>query len=340
MKTLPVGKLPPDLLAQMLAQAPQADPDVIVGPQLGYDCAVVAVGDRYLVLKSDPITFATTQLGWYLVQVNVNDLATTGATPRWMLITLLLPEGKSDYAMVEELSGQIYDACRQLGIAVVGGHTEVTYGLDRPLAVGTLIGEVSHDRMVTPGGMKPGDRLILTKGAPIEATAILANELAEMLEGVLTAPELDRAANYLYEPGISVLRDAQTALAAGEVSAMHDPTEGGIAAALWELAAASDCTLVIELEAIEVPELSAKICTALNINPYAAIASGALLLAVPERSLQPVLGALHAQSIAASVIGIVEAGPVGVWTLTEQGRQPLPRPERDEVARIFEERVA
>jgi hydrogenase maturation factor len=135
--SLPVGKLPPELLARLLAAAPVADPRVLVGPGVGLDCAVIDLGERLLVCKSDPVTFATEQLGDYLVQLNANDLATTGATPSWLLVALLLPENAADDAMAERLMGQIGAACRELGIALVGGHTEITYGLDRPVAVGS-----------------------------------------------------------------------------------------------------------------------------------------------------------------------------------------------------------
>src|SRR5579859_7494962 len=153
---LPVGKLPPELLARLSAGAPANDPRVRVRPGLGLDCAVVDLGDRLLAFKSDPITFATDDIGWYLVQVNANDLATTGAVPRWLLLTMLLPEGATTPALVDEWTEQVYTACRHLGIDVIGGHTEVTHGLSRPILAGTLIGEVEPHRLVTPRGAQPG----------------------------------------------------------------------------------------------------------------------------------------------------------------------------------------
>lgn len=338
MNILPVGKLPPALLAELLAGAPQNDPDVVVGPAPGFDCAVVKSGDRYLVLKSDPITFVTDEMGLYLVQVNVNDLATTGATPRWLLVTLLLPEGSTNAELVRHLNEQIYDACRGLDIAVVGGHTEITHGLSRPLAIGTLIGEVSPQKLVTPGGMRQGDHIILTKGIPLEATAILASEFGSELQEVLTSAELARARNFLYEPGISVWRDAQVALAAGEITAMHDPTEGGLAAALWEMAEASQKTLVIRRDVVPVFPLSTKICSALKIDPFAAIASGALLLTVGASETQDVLRALKDEQIPATVIGEVLDEPADVWEVVNGSRQHMERPQRDAIAQLFANR--
>lgn len=335
-ESFPVGKLPPGLLARLLAAAPISDPDVLLGPAVGVDCAVVEVGDRLLVFKSDPITFATGEIGWYLVHVNANDIATTGATPRWLLVTLLLPQGETTADLVDAISQQIYDACRALDISVIGGHTEITHGLDRPLAVGALVGQVDRERLVTPHGASPGDRLLLTKGVPIEATAILAREFPERLAQTLSPTELEEAAAYLCDPGISVLRDAQVALDAGDVTAMHDPTEGGLAAALWELASAGDCSLVVDPNAVPVSSLSARICDVFGLDPLATIASGALLLTVSPQDAEPVCRALGEAGIACAEIGTVETGPVDVWRKTSGGRSRWPRPEQDEIGKAYE----
>ena len=280
--TLPVGKLPPDLLARLIARAPAADARVRLRPGAGLDCAVVDLGDRLLVFKSDPITFATADIGWYLVHVNANDLATTGATPRWLLLTMLLPEAATTPALVEAWAEQVYAACRALGIDVIGGHTEVTHGLARPILAGTLIGETEASRLVTPRGAQPGDRLLLTKGVPIEATALLAREFPGRLQRHLSTHELAEAQAYLIQPGISVVRDATLALQAGRVTAMHDPTEGGLAGALWELAEACGHALWVDPARVPVPPLAARVCAAFGIDPLASIASGALLLSAPE----------------------------------------------------------
>ena len=186
-ESLPLGKLPPLLLGQLLAQAPANDPRLLFGPAVGMDCAVLDTGGtQLLVLKSDPITFATDEIGWYLVQVNCNDIATTGGIPRWLMVTALLPQGETTSESVTALTNELFEACRQMNISVIGGHTEITHGLDRPILIGTLIGEVARDKLVTPQGIQPGDRLLLTKGIPIEATAILAREFPHRLEGVLS----------------------------------------------------------------------------------------------------------------------------------------------------------
>ena len=335
---LPLGKLPPDLLSSLLQGAPILDPRVLMGPGIGLDCAVVDLGERMLVIKSDPITFASDAIGWYAVQVNANDIATTGAEPRWFLGTLLLPEGGATPQMAQEIGDQLFSACRALGISAVGGHTEVTYGIDRPILAGTLIGEVERGKLVTPRGAKPGDRLLLTKGVPIEATAILARELPGRLGGHLTQPELEEAARYLFEPGISVLREARAACKAGRVTAMHDPTEAGLAGALWELAEACGHSLVFDPASVQVPGLSRRICAVFGLDPLATIASGALLLAVEATDAQAIIEAVRTEGIPCSLIGTVEQGQPQVWQETGalHERSLLQRPLRDEITRAFE----
>ncbi len=334
--TLPLGKLPPTLLAKILSQAPISDPRVIVGPAVGVDCAVVELDQTCLVFKSDPITFTSDQIGWYTVQINVNDIATTGALPRWLLVTALLPEGETTPETVETISGQLFGACEKMDISVIGGHTEITHGLNRPILVGTLIGEVARENLVTPQGASAGDRILLTGGVPIEGTAILAREFADALKGTLSEEELREAQDYLTEPGISVLQEAQTATRAGGVTAMHDPTEGGLAGALWELAEACGHSLKIDPEKVIVSPISEKICAYFGINPLATIASGALLLTVKPESLDAALGAFEREGISCADIGTVEEGPVQVRQATPEGVKLLPRPARDEIAQVYE----
>ncbi len=333
---LPLGKLPPDLLEKMLSKAPSHDPRVILGPGIGLDCAVLDVGESLLVLKTEPITFVTDAIGWYALQIAANDIATTGAAPRWYMATLLLPERRTTPALVEEISSQAYQACRELGVTIIGGHTEITYGLDRPIMVGTLIGEVSREKLITPLGARPGDRVLLTKGVPVEATAILAREFPQRLENAFTAEEVCAAQNFLYQPGISVLRDAQIAVAAGNVTAMHDPTEGGLAAALWEMAQACGHTIIFDPRQVKIPALSGRICRLFGLDPLATIASGALLITAPPQDAQAISAALQHASIDCAEIGLVAEGAPEVRVAGEGERSLLPRPMRDEITKVYE----
>jgi Hydrogenase maturation factor len=179
MPPLPVGKLPAQLLQRLFTKYVTADPRVVVGPQVGEDAAVLDMGDRYLVATTDPITFATDEMGWYALHVNANDLAVRGATPRWFMATVLLPEGKSQETHVEQLFAELAEACAAVGVSLVGGHTEVTGGLPRPIVVGAMLGEVAKDKLVTTGGAQVGDAVLLTKGVPLEGASIMARERGE-----------------------------------------------------------------------------------------------------------------------------------------------------------------
>lgn len=330
----PLGKLPADVLARLLQAIAPTDPRVIQGPGIGLDAAVIDMGDRLLVAKTDPITFAADSIGWYAVQVNANDIATTGAAPRWFMATLLLPGSLADEAMAERIFDQIHSACTAIGASVVGGHTEITYGLDRPIVVGAILGEVERDQLVTPSGARPGDAVLLTKGIAVEGTAIIAREKAYEL--ALDSAFLERCRGFLTEPGISVVRDAAVATSAGRVHAMHDPTEGGLATGLHELAQASGIGLTIEADAVPVYAETTTLCRAIGLDPWGLIASGALLLAVQAEDAQNIIRAMKAQGIRAALIGQATGAEHCVQLRTSNGIRPLPHFDRDEIARLFE----
>ena len=236
---LPVGKLKHDFLKELLPTHDR-NTSVVVGPQLGEDAAVVEFGDNYLVATSDPITFATEDIGWYVVCVNSNDIAAMGAVPKWLLVTLLLPEDATTSTMVRDIMAQITEACAAFNIALCGGHTEITPAVTRPVVIGQMMGVTHTNALFTSADACVGDALILTKGIGIEATAIIARECEDQLHDKCDAQFLEQAKNYLTDPGISVLKDAQIAIATGGVHAMHDVTEGGVATAVYELATAAE----------------------------------------------------------------------------------------------------
>jgi hydrogenase maturation factor len=331
---LPTGKLPPDLLAQFLPLLPTG-PRVILGPRPGEDAAVIDLPDRYLVAKTDPITFATDEIGWYAVQINANDIAVSGAIPLWFLATVLLPAGQTTGDTARRIVEQIADACRSLGVAVVGGHTEITHNLDRPIVVGCMLGEVAKDRLVRTGGAVPGDVIMLTKGAPIEAAAIIAREKRADLMGQFSSNFLDRCANFLHDPGISVVHDARLAMEVGGVTSMHDPTEGGIITALWELAEASQTAIEVDLYGEHRPWLAEgeALCQALNLDPAGAIASGALLMTVMPDYVDRMKAVFRQHRVPILLIGRVVSGAPAV---DDRRRGVLVRPLRDEITRLFD----
>ena len=333
---LPLGKLKSDFLESILPDA-EHDSRVIVGARVGEDAAVIDFGETYLVVKTDPITFATDEIGWYLVCVNSNDIAAMGAVPKWLLVTILLPEGCATEDLVSDIMAQITEASDHFNIALCGGHTEVTYGLDRPIVIGQMLGEVQKEKLILSSGAREGDDLILTKGLGIEATSIIAREREPELNGKYSGSFLARAKEHLTSPGISVLKDALTAAATGGVHAMHDPTEGGVASAVHELCRAAQLGAVVHREKLFLSEETERLCEEFGLDPLGVISSGALLIAAATARTGEIVDALDKEGIASGVIGQFRARVEGVWLEKENGeRQPLPIFESDEITKIFD----
>jgi len=196
---LPLGKLSPELMSDLLERHTFCFPDdrVLVYPGVGEDAAVIDVGERWLVAKTDPITFASDEIGWYAVHVNANDIAAAGGVPRWFLSTLLLPESGTGQSLVERIMGQIAAACRSLGVVPCGGHTEITYGLDRPIVVGTMLGDLEPGKLVRSCDVQVGDVILITKGVAVEGTAIMARERERELGARFSTEFLDPCKGFL-----------------------------------------------------------------------------------------------------------------------------------------------
>ncbi|MEE9605938.1 MAG: AIR synthase family protein, partial [Candidatus Scalindua sp.] len=303
MNTFRVGKLPIKLLDELLGAIGKKDPRIIVGPKIGEDAAVIDFGDKYLIAKTDPITFTTYKIGWYMVNVNANDIATMGGTPRWLLASIFLPENKTDSKLVKEIFHDIEKAAEELGIALCGGHTEITHGLDRPMVSGHMLGEVDKDKLVTNSNARAGDEILLTKGIAIEGMALLAREKEKELSEKYGDLFVKKVQNYLYDPGISVVREALIANQAANIHAMHDPTEGGLATGLFELARVSDTGIVIYADKINCLEEARVLCSEYNLDPMGVIASGALLIVIDPDDREAVLSKLAQDGIECSVIG-------------------------------------
>src|SRR5215470_13029917 len=336
MSRLPVGKLRADALRAVFDKRPPRDPRVVVGPRVGEDAAVIDLGDRYLVATADPITFATDDVAWYALQVNANDIAVRGARPRWFLATLLLPEATTTDASVEALFAQLTEACDDLEVTLVGGHTEITHGLDRPVVAGTMLGEVDKERLVTTAGAQIGDAVIMTKGIPLEGAAIIAREHEGELRARGVGPAtIRRAKGFLRSPGLSVLPEAEIACELATVHSMHDPTEGGIATALAELADAAGVGLRIDADRIvRLPE-GVELCRAFGLDPLGTIASGALLLTLAPAEAGVVIHALAREGIDCHYIGQVVPRTQGVTLVEGAAERPMPVFPQDEITRLF-----
>ena len=336
-KILPVGKLPHEHLRSLLRHLPKHDSRLLIGPQIGEDAAVIDAGDRYLVVTTDPITFATEHIGRYAVHINANDVAVLGARPLWFFVVMLLPERRTTAELAETILADVRATCDELGLTLGGGHTEITQGLDRPILIGQMLGEVALNRLVRKSCIAIGDLILLTRGVAIEGTAILAREKSEQLRRRVDPDLLARATRFLNEPGISVVNAALSANVDEVVHAMHDPTEGGLAAGLFELVEPAGLGLRVIRERIPVyPETDA-ICNALRLDPLKLIASGALLVAAAPDRANSVQRAIEAKGIPVAVIGEVRPASEGITIATNGAVEPLTPPVRDEIARAFED---
>jgi hydrogenase expression/formation protein HypE len=332
------GKLPNDLLRELLSEVVAEDPSILIHPGVGEDIAAVDVtGEEVLVLKSDPITFATDGIGQYAVMVNANDIATAGARPRWLLTTLLFPPG-STAALVFRVVRELQEFCRKWGIALCGGHTEITDAVTRPVVVGMMAGTVRRGDLIDKRGMRPGDSLLLTKGAAVEGTAIIAREFSGRLTSLgMAAADIRACRSFLDR--ISIIPEAGIAAAIAGTSAMHDVTEGGIATALEELSAAGGHRLRVDVGAIPIFPETRRVCRLLGVHPLGLIGSGSLLICCRNACRSRIEKALHRAGIPVACIGAVLEKGTGVEAV-RNGRPARWRSfEVDEIARLFAQKT-
>ena len=294
-----IGKVDPGTLADSVFGHTGVQDDAVVrGPAYGEDAAVIDLGGEYLVVSTDPISLAVGRLGRLGVDVACNDVAVTGATPRWLTVCVFLP-GRDE--ALDEIARGVDEAARRSEVAVVGGHTEYAPALDRPTLVVTAMG--LGGSFVPTGGASPGDRILLTKGAGIEATAILATDFRDRLADV---PDdvLDEAATYYDAVSIR----AEAAALAPHASAMHDPTEGGVLTGLYELAAAGGVGLDVDVDAVPVRQATARCCAAAGVDPLSVLGSGALLATVPSDAADAAMAAVDDAGVHVADVGrVVEA---------------------------------
>jgi HAD superfamily hydrolase (TIGR01509 family) len=334
---LPVGKLPNDLLHQFLADLGACDPALLVGPGVGEDVAAFRLmGEEVLVLKSDPITFATDAIGFYAVTVNVNDMATCGATPRWLLASLLFPVG-TNAAQVRLVMQELDRTARSQGLILCGGHTEISDAVTRPVVAAQVAGTVSRRELISKQNMKEGDRVLLTKRLAVEGTSIIAREFPDRLRKLgMGDEEIARCRNFLFDPGISVLKEAGIAAHSGRVTAMHDITEGGLSTALQELSSAGGHRIRVYRDRIPVYQETERVCRLLNLSPLGLIGSGSLLIACACSAADSLVAELCAAGIEAVCLGEVLQSGNGVEAIDANGNTaPWPQFEADEITRLF-----
>lgn len=331
---LPAGKLPNYLLREFLNQFEFDDPSILINPGIGEDTAAVDVGpEEVLVLKSDPITFATDSIGQYAVLINANDIATSGAQPRWLLTTLLFPCGVTP-SEIRHVIEDLKESCRHWGITLCGGHTEITDAVTRPVVTGMMAGTVARKNLIDKRNAAPGDRVLLTKGVAVEGTAIIAREFGSRLEKFgLTESEVERCRQFLAH--ISILPEAKIAAKSKATSAMHDVTEGGLATALEELSIAAEHRIRINIDMIPVFAETRKICRLLNIQPLGLIGSGSLLICCRQTGCNALMKSLRRHGIEVTCIGEVLEKGHGIAAFKKGRKAAWPHFDVDEITRLF-----
>jgi hydrogenase maturation factor len=342
-KNFTPGKLKHDFLEKLLknyvSDLDIQDKRVIVSSKIGEDAAVIDMGEKYLVAKTDPVTFATDEIGYYVVNVNVNDVVCMGAIPKWFQSTILLPEKITNEDLIRQIFKSIHDTCEAMNITIIGGHTEITPKLDRPIVIGCLLGEVEKEKLVLSSRIESGDVIILTKGIFIEGVSIIGRERGNELKDKGYPDDfIEKCKNYLFNPGISVYKEALLANDHFKIKGFHDPTEGGLFTGLAEMAIASNLGIAIEKETIKVLPEALELSKVFNLNPYNTISSGSLLIAIENHNDEAnnLIELLKKNNISASIIGTFTKKENGLTIKTNSGLiEPLIYSEKDEILKIF-----
>lgn len=324
-----IGKVPETVLKRsVFKQIKHRRDEVFVGAGVGEDCCAVKIEpDEVIVLSTDPITGTTQDIGRLAVHITANDIASSGADLIGILLTILLPD-KARESDLREMMQDIEAVCESLHIEVLGGHTEVSAAVNQPIITVTGVGKTKRDDLVQTKGLKPSDELVMTKWAGLEGTAIIAKEKEEELCTRYSSEFLEGAKQFM--DSISVVKDARIAKQMG-VCAMHDITEGGVFGALWEMAAASEVGIEVDLKKIPMKQETVEICEFFDLNPYLLISSGCMLIGTENGN--QLVEALEREGIPAAVIGRVTKGKNRIIRNEEEERYLEP-PKSDELYKV------
>lgn len=324
-----VGKVPEAILKRSVLKQIQTDrPEVLLGASVGEDCAAVALReDEIFVLSTDPITGTAKDIGNLAIQITLNDLASAGAEPIGVMLTFLLPERLSE-AKLRAMMEQAERAAHAAHVQIMGGHTEVTRVVNQPVISVVGVGKAKKGRLVSTAGARPGMDLVVTKWIGLEGTSIIAKEREDALLGRYPKALVDTAKGF--DRYLSVLPEAVIAVENG-VAAMHDVTEGGIFGALWEMAESSGVGLEADLKKIPIRQETIEICEFFEINPYALISSGSMLMAAADGN--GLVRALAAADIPAVCVGKATEGNDRV-IVSGGERRFLEPPKADELYKV------
>ncbi len=325
-----IGKLSTQNLKKIIGDNKGAvREEVLVSSKIGEDCAIIKFGDEVCVLSTDPITAGETEVGKLLVNININDIASSGADAVALMITILAPEN-TEFEKIQRIMQDISDEAKKLNVQIVGGHTEITDSVKKIVVSATAIGKQSRDRVVTTSGSNVFDRILITKGIGIEGTGIIAHEKQEELKRVLSDEQIESAKSMLEL--LSVYKEGRIA-SKYSVSSMHDITEGGLFGAIWESCLASGRGCTLDLKNIPIKLETKKICEYFNINPYKLISSGSMLITIAENEANRLMVELQSNGI--DVYDIGEITENGIMYIDFDGElKQIPEPSSDEIYKL------
>lgn len=325
-----IGKIPENVLKRsVIRQLHTKREEVLLGASVGEDCAALSLAeDEVFVMSTDPITGTIQDIGMLSIVITTNDLASAGAEPVGLMLTILLPESFEETGL-KELMQQLEQAAAEANVQIMGGHTEVTAAVNQPIVTVCGVGKAKKGQLVTTGGARAGMDIIVTKWIGLEGTSILAKEKEEELRTRYSGSFLDKAKDF--DIHLSVMKEAAAAVKSG-VGAMHDVTEGGIFGALWEMAEASGVGLEIDLKKIPVLQETVEICEFFEINPYELISSGCMLMAAADGNT--LVREIERAGVKATMIGRATTGNDRVL-LNEEERRFLEPPKTDELYKVI-----
>lgn len=329
---LPVGKLDTDLLKEtVFSHILHLRPEVMVRPGVGEDCATIDFGEYECVMSTDPITAAISEIGRLAIHITCNDIASNGVEPLGIMLAMMLPIGTT-VGEIETIMMQAQEVAGSLGVEIIGGHTEITPAVNRPVIVSTAIGRTVSGGSQKAENMRPGDVILMTKQAGLEGTGIIASDFSEELTSVLTEEEIAEAKGYMNL--VSVVKEGVAAGKKG-TAGMHDITEGGVLGAVWELSEISGVGVELEEDKIPVSEVTKKICGHFGINYLRLISSGCMMIIVHPDREEAVTEAIRAVGVDVSRIGYVkEQGASRVLIGKDGVVREIDPPESDELYKV------
>jgi len=324
-----IGKLSNEQLKEIvLNKMAFRHPDVVLRSNVGEDCAAIDFGEEICLLTTDPITGAASEVGKLAVHISCNDIASNGAAPMALLLTILAPEGTTAEE-IELVMTQAHEEAEKLQVEIVGGHTEITNAVNRMVVSSTAVGKQKKNRLLSNQNVQVGDLILMTKTAGLEGTGIIAYDKEETLREVLSSDQIDQAKGLLNQ--VSVVAEG---VLAGKhpVTSMHDVTEGGLLGALWEVCEGSNLGGLVTYEEIPIAQVTQKICDHYGINPLRLISSGTMMMTIHPDHYEALREDFLEQNIPLSCIGVITGKDV---YLEKRGRLAyVTPPDKDELYKV------